>query len=457
MPAEQAVMQKISVFRGGFDRAAALEVAGASGPLLAALVEKSLLHLSPSGRYELHELLRQYAAEKLAANPADVETAQAQHGHYYTTFLARRAGPIKGPREQEILAEIVMELGNVRAAWQWAVQTGNLEVVEQALEAFFFFYMFKGWDQEWQIVSRQTSDGLAWLDETDPQQGRLKGRLLMCDCHAHNRMGYIEKGEALARHSLALLRQYGPPRDEGMALLSLNYTLSLKGEIAEAKRYSSEALQLFQSGDDLWYLAFGTGNRGLIAARQGEAGWAEAEHYLHLVESYIQKLGNPWLLSGLQRALGELYLRQGKLPAARHHFQTGLHLARQNHHRWEEVLSLAHLGQIAQQLGELEQTRLYCEACILAAHEIGDRYHLAKAHYHLGQVCQAEGALPQARQQFQTSLALRREIEDRPGIAASLQALAEVATALEQAEAAQQYRAEAQQVHASFPAEETQG
>ncbi len=73
-------MQKVSVFRGGFERAAAVEAAGATRLVLAALVDKSLLHLSPSGRYELHKLLHQYAAEKLATHPGDIEATQARGG-----------------------------------------------------------------------------------------------------------------------------------------------------------------------------------------------------------------------------------------------------------------------------------------------------------------------------------------------------------------------------------------
>jgi hypothetical protein len=53
------------VFYGGFTREAALEVAGASLHDLVSLTNKSLLRLSSPGRYELHELLRQYGAERL--------------------------------------------------------------------------------------------------------------------------------------------------------------------------------------------------------------------------------------------------------------------------------------------------------------------------------------------------------------------------------------------------------
>jgi predicted ATPase len=66
-PEEKTVFQRLSLFRGGFTREAAAEVASASLDVLAALVAKSLLTLSATGRYTIHELLRQYAE----GNPAD--------------------------------------------------------------------------------------------------------------------------------------------------------------------------------------------------------------------------------------------------------------------------------------------------------------------------------------------------------------------------------------------------
>src|SRR5262245_1088704 len=62
---EQQVLRCLGVFRGGFARAAAEQVASASLGVLSALLAKSLVHRSAEGRYDLHELVQQYGAEKL--------------------------------------------------------------------------------------------------------------------------------------------------------------------------------------------------------------------------------------------------------------------------------------------------------------------------------------------------------------------------------------------------------
>jgi predicted ATPase/DNA-binding CsgD family transcriptional regulator len=62
---ERRVFRRLSVFRGGFGRAAAEQVAGASIGLLADLVDKSFLYENAAGLYETHDLLRQYAENQL--------------------------------------------------------------------------------------------------------------------------------------------------------------------------------------------------------------------------------------------------------------------------------------------------------------------------------------------------------------------------------------------------------
>jgi DNA-binding CsgD family transcriptional regulator len=62
---ERQMLMRLSLFQGGFSRAAAEQVAGASLQTLAGLIEKSFLTQEPSGRYEIHDLLRQFSAQQL--------------------------------------------------------------------------------------------------------------------------------------------------------------------------------------------------------------------------------------------------------------------------------------------------------------------------------------------------------------------------------------------------------
>nr|BFE73026.1 hypothetical protein GCM10020092_063270 [Actinoplanes digitatis] len=84
---EERALQRLSVFRGGFDLDAAAAVAGAGLPLLAGLVDQSLVTVGEDGRYDMHELLRQYAAERLAADAGRQSRARLRHAEHYAALL----------------------------------------------------------------------------------------------------------------------------------------------------------------------------------------------------------------------------------------------------------------------------------------------------------------------------------------------------------------------------------
>jgi predicted ATPase/DNA-binding XRE family transcriptional regulator len=79
---EQSVLRKLSVFRGGLDQAAAERVGCASLAQLSSLTAKSLIQCDADGRWDLHEMVRQYSAEKLA-EAGEVELVYQQHFDYF--------------------------------------------------------------------------------------------------------------------------------------------------------------------------------------------------------------------------------------------------------------------------------------------------------------------------------------------------------------------------------------
>ena len=84
---ERQALRRLSVLRGGFDLDAAAAVAGAGLPLLAGLVDQSLVQVGEDGRYGMHELLRQYAGQRLAADPAEEAAARRRHAAYFSGLL----------------------------------------------------------------------------------------------------------------------------------------------------------------------------------------------------------------------------------------------------------------------------------------------------------------------------------------------------------------------------------
>ena len=86
---ERDALMRFSAFRGGFDQHAAVAVAGPVLPALHTLCAGSLLRVDNQGRYDMHLLVRQFAGEKLAEGPPDVQ----EKGARPSRSPLRRVGP----------------------------------------------------------------------------------------------------------------------------------------------------------------------------------------------------------------------------------------------------------------------------------------------------------------------------------------------------------------------------
>ena len=136
-------LMKLSLFRGGFDVEAAQEVTGASLRTLTALVDRSLLaHDVPAGRLHMHELLRNFAGDKLRGAGQTGATRDA-HSAYYLKVLARVLPDLKGPDQLGALDAIDADIDNVRAAWRRAVTRGHWAHFPEASQSLCLFSLFR--------------------------------------------------------------------------------------------------------------------------------------------------------------------------------------------------------------------------------------------------------------------------------------------------------------------------
>jgi hypothetical protein len=142
--AERDTLSRLSVFHGGFDRAAAEKVAGASLPLLASLVSKSLVRRTEGGRYDLHEVVRQYAYSHLEEDESCCHQTCDRHCEHYLNFAAAYEPKLKSASQQTAMREMTAELDNLRAAWAWGIECKKFESLGRAIRAFGWYYEVSG-------------------------------------------------------------------------------------------------------------------------------------------------------------------------------------------------------------------------------------------------------------------------------------------------------------------------
>jgi predicted ATPase/class 3 adenylate cyclase len=144
---ERRVLARLSVFRGGFDLDVAAVVAGATLPLLADLVDQSLVSVAEDGRYAMHELVRQYAAEQLAADPDDEQATRQRHADQVAGLLPDPAEAATGD-ERALDAEVE----NLRAATDWLIGHADATRLDAHLVRLWPWYRRRGWFREAQAV-----------------------------------------------------------------------------------------------------------------------------------------------------------------------------------------------------------------------------------------------------------------------------------------------------------------
>lgn len=165
--AEQNVLMKLAVFQGGFTREAAEHVAHAVMPLLATLVNKSLLSMNfRTGRYQLHQLLREYMIDKLDQRKSEKTKVFERHTQYYADILQRCENLLKGNMVSTVVEELEPEIHNFRAVVTWALEQKRWEILAAIFPMLSVFYNLKGWNQESATICHQILQLLDTLSES---------------------------------------------------------------------------------------------------------------------------------------------------------------------------------------------------------------------------------------------------------------------------------------------------
>lgn len=170
--AERNSVQQLVVFHSGFTREAAQQVVGMTLITLRSLVQKALVRADAAGRYYVHELLRQFVAERIAGLPEELASLEERHSAYYTALLARLEPALCGPGQSEALTAIEHERYNVAAAWKWAAAQGRADLLEQAMESLCEFHRIHGNQEEGSRLFHIAVSALGY-DEPDESAGTL--------------------------------------------------------------------------------------------------------------------------------------------------------------------------------------------------------------------------------------------------------------------------------------------
>jgi predicted ATPase/DNA-binding SARP family transcriptional activator len=362
----RAMLAQASIFRGGFSEEAAQAVLEARPEDIWALVDKSLLRQSTTGRYEMHELLRQFAEEKLEAEGGRRRAVfRDRHLEYFLGLAEESQAKLKGAEQLTWLNRLEVEHDNFRTALEWSLC--DHERNEKGLR----LVSSLGW--YWQLRE------------------------------------YFIEGEQW------LLRLLDTPQAEAVTA-SRAEALYFVGQLAWYQSKHAAALPFLQQSAQIWrtlgdepHLAYATTLLAVVQLSQKQLTTGEALALLEQSLTWMRAAHDEWGLSFALNRCGLVALEARDYERARGYYQESLEIRRRLGNQHEISASLSNLGEVVRLQGDYKRAaELYEEAIVIAeqhgvvAYAAEARNNLGYTVYHLGDYERALNLFAKGIAQLQT-------------------------------------------------------
>ncbi|MAT99808.1 MAG: hypothetical protein CL608_21925 [Anaerolineaceae bacterium] len=372
-PDEQQILLRLSIFQGGFTREAAAQVAAANLPQLSALVDRSLVQRTAVGRYSLHNVIGQYAAERLQANAAAYTETSEHHSRYFLSWLAEQDAALRGAGQKEGLTAVATDLANIRTAWQWAVAQLQTELLLLAAFPLFYFFELRGLLAEGEAAFSLAAEKMAPAVAADHQTETAVCAMQIYQAYQGFRQGKLAAAETVLRQAVDQLHSLTANTFLSHGLCYLGLVEWSLGHFAAAVACLEKSFSLATEQQDRWGIGTAQVYLGMILHDQGRLD--EARQQLTAVQPTLKQVGDP-------RLMANAWLISGRIN-----------------------LLLGHLSEAEQQL----------LACLETTRETNDPNSITYATHYLGMVKQAQGDLTAARQFIEQSITLFTRFNDLVG------------------------------------------
>jgi len=402
-PSEQTLFAQLSVFVGGCSLEAAEAVCADEEPKIedggwkmeqrpsilhppssildgmVALIDQSLLQRSDAvgdeARFSMLETIREYALERLV-HSGETSVINQGHASYYLTLAERAEPELTGSQQIVWLDRLEREHGNIRAALEWFLASGEAELAARLAGALWRFWSTRG----------HASEGRRWLNLILSSDRSLSPSAHAKILQAAGVLALWQSDYAGAQYSfeesLSIWRHTGDRQGMAVALIGLAFVAGDQGDYARAQSLLEESLPLLRAIGDTSGIANALNNLGVLANTQNKRDQAQVFHEESLA---------------LRRSLGDT---QGV------------------------AMSLCNLGMVAYDQGDYARARTLLEESRTLLQTLNDRRMLANILSNLGLVEHHQAHYRPAIDYFLESITLFHAIGERRGIAECLVELA---------------------------------
>jgi predicted ATPase len=372
---DRALLQKLSVFSGGWDLEAAESICEGDDieaygvlDLLDSLVSKSMVLADrQSGietRYRLLETVRQYAREKFVEH-GNTEITRQSHCEYYSSLVKQAHRERYGERaeygEEKWLDQIEIEHANLRVALTWIIGIQDAESGSQLIEALNWF----------------------WISHDHYHEARE---------WSHKVLGVCSQG---TRAYAVILKIIG----------NQNFAV---GNYEEARTCLEESINLFQEFGEINDLEKAVQNLGWIAAAQGK--YAESRRLLGKSLNLAQQLEDKYEIAWAYLSLGELARAEKNLELAYQYHTQSLALMREQNSKEGISIELSNLAFVVLHQGDYERSNEMFVESLLISLKLGTKSHHAVVMGGLASVALKKGQAERAAQLFGASDSMHKTL-----------------------------------------------
>jgi predicted ATPase/DNA-binding SARP family transcriptional activator len=309
-PAEEALLQRLSVFAGGWFLEAAEYVGCGEGiescdvlDLLGQLVNKSLVSVDAEAvletRYRMLETIRQFAHEKL------VETWEARqvrdrHLKYFVDLAERVEHKIRGPDQTVITAMLDADLENLRLALDWSLEGKDKPgwtpdpgfKLASGLLWFWNSQSLFNFALEWLEHLLKAEANSTGEEPVPITRAKIRAKAIRIAGYLAMNAGDIDKATAFSEQSHSLFKSIKDDGKEGLAyaIWNLGHIAFIKGDLSQSEKLMEECLEIFKEAGD----RFGEGESymvfGLIALSQRK--YEQANRYYEMNLALRKEIGD---------------------------------------------------------------------------------------------------------------------------------------------------------------------
>ncbi|GGJ29828.1 transcriptional activator [Deinococcus roseus] len=385
----QHALSKLMVFRGSFERVSALQITGISNRDLLSLVDHSLVRRvrGSDQRFEVHELIREYVAEKQQAFPEVVQQIRESHARYFAAYVHQHDPYAFGANQQLVLQKLTQEQDNLHIACQHLF---DLQDIKTLLPLFTPLCLL------W-VTRNMTLQAFEWLSKVRKLPGVQRqpehyAELLLNQGNLARFLGQFAEAEQHYLDSLQYAEQHEVFHTACAARNSLGAMYLIQGRIPEAQNF-------FQNN--------------LAVMSRMPAACKHQQSFSHL-------------------GMGHVFRIAGDFEQAGQCFQHSLHLIQQQgtHHFIAYVFE--GLSILATDLGKHEEAYLWMSRCIEAKNRLDNTFEMAVSHYDLACIARSQGHLEKATRHFVQSFKLAVNWNQLQSVPATLEHLAELTAHFQQ-------------------------